>query len=140
MIGSREASIFICLADAFVAPEPPLPAVRDTEALRTFDLWLARSPRLHRIGLRALLLLVELAPALCGGGRRLRRLEPEPRRRWLTRVERLPVRPPRELTRAVKTLILLCYYGDPGVMTHLGYDAAANVGRGRELRRSEERA
>lgn len=140
MIGAREASIFICLADAFLAPEPPLPAVRDTEALRTFDLWLARSPRLHRIGLRALLLLAELAPLLCGGGRRLRRLEPGRRQRWLTRVERLPVRAPRELTRAVKTLILLCYYGDPGVMAQLGYDAHANVRRGRELRRAEERA
>ncbi len=32
-IGPREASIFSALADAFVAPEPPLPAVRDTDAL-----------------------------------------------------------------------------------------------------------
>ena len=138
-IGPREASIFTALADAFVAPEPVLPAVRDTDALSTFDTWLARSPRLNRIGLRVLLHLAEIAPLLSGGGRRLRRLDPERARRWLTRVEHLPLRAPRELARALKTLILLCYYGDQAVMARLGYDAAANVRRGRELRRAEGR-
>jgi hypothetical protein len=138
-IGPREASIFTALADAFVAPEPPLPAVRDTDALRTFDTWLARSPRLNRIGLRVLLHLAELAPLFSGGGRRLRRLDPERARRSLSRVERLALRLPRELTRAVKALILLCYYGDPAVMASLGYDAEANARRGRELRRAEGR-
>src|SRR5450759_2830390 len=128
-IGPREASIFTALADAFVAPEPVLPAVRDTDALSTFDTWLARSPRLNRIGLRVLLHLAEIAPLLSGGGRRLRRLDPERARRWLTRVEHLPLRAPRELARALKTLILLCYDGDQAVMARLGYDAAANVRR-----------
>ncbi len=135
----REASIFTCLADAFVTPEPLLPAVRDTDAIRTFDVWLARSPAVNRIGLRVLLYVAEIAPLLLGGGRRLRRLDPERRRRWLTRAEHLPSRVPRELTRALKTLILLCYYGDPAVMERLGYDAKANVQRGRELRRAEGR-
>jgi hypothetical protein len=138
-IGPREASIFTCLTDAFVAPEPLLPAVRDTDALATFDTWLARSPTLNRVGLRVLLHIAELAPLLFGAGRRLRRLDPRRRRRWLTRAEHLPVRPLRELTRAFKTLILLCYYGDPAVMARLGYDAQANMRRGRELRRAEER-
>ncbi|HEY4895615.1 MAG TPA: hypothetical protein VII01_05960 [Solirubrobacteraceae bacterium] len=138
-IGPREASIFTALADAFVAPEPALPAVRDTDALRTFDVWLARSPRLNRVGLRVLLHVAELAPLLFGGGGRLRRLDPERRRRWLGRVEHLPWRVVRELTRALKTLILLCYYGDPVVMVRLGYDAEANVRRGRELRQAEGR-
>ncbi len=138
-IGSREASIFTSLADAFVAPEPPLPAVRDTDALWTFDAWLARSPPVNRVGLRVVLHLFELAPALSGGGRRLRRLDRDHARRWLTRAEHLPLRAPRELTRALKTLILLCYYGDEAVMAGLGYDAEANVRRGRELRRTEGR-
>jgi hypothetical protein len=138
-IGPREASIFACLADAFVAPEPLLPAVRDTDAVRTFDLWLARSTRLNRVGLRVALYLAELAPLLSGGGGRLRRLDSDGRRRWLSRVERLPLRAVRELTRAVKTLILLCYYGDSAVMALLGYDAEANARRGRELRRAEGR-
>jgi hypothetical protein len=105
-IGPREASIFTALADAFVAPEPLLPAVRDTDAVRTFDLWLARSPRLNRIGLRVLLHLSEIAPLLSGGGRRLRRLDPERARRWLTRVEHLPLRAPRELARAHRVRLL----------------------------------
>jgi hypothetical protein len=138
-IGPREASIFTALADAFVAPEPVLPAVRDTDALSTFDTWLARSPRVNRIGLRVVLHLAELAPLLLGAGGRLRRLAPERRRRWLSRVEHVPLRPVRELTRALKTLILLCYYGDPTVMARLGYDAEANMRRGRELRRAEGR-
>jgi hypothetical protein len=139
VIGTREASIFTCLADGFLAPAPPLPAVRDTVALSTFDTWLARSPRVNRIALRALLHLVELAPLLLGGGHRLRRLDVATRRRWLEAAERAPIRALRELVRAVKTLILLCYYGDPGVMAQLGYDAQANVQRGRELRHVEGR-
>ncbi len=139
-IGPREASIFAALADAFVTPEPLLPAVCDTDAVRIFDLWLARSPRLNRVGLRVLLHLAELAPLIFGAGGRLRRLDPERRRRWLSRLEHLPLRAVRELTRALKTLILLCYYGDPAVMVRLGYDAEANVRRGRELRRTERRA
>ena len=138
-IGPREASIFTALADAFVAPEPPLPAVRDTDALRTFDAWLARSPPLNRMGLRVLLHLAELAPVLSGAGSPLRRLDGERRRRWLSRVEHLSLRPVRELTRALKALTLLCYYGDPAVMARLGYDAQANMLRGRELRRAQGR-
>jgi hypothetical protein len=138
-IGPREASIFTCLADGFLAPAPPLPAVRDTEALKTFDTWLLRSPSRNRIGLRVLLHVAELAPLLLGGGHRLRRLEPARRQRWLVRAEHVPVRAVRDLVRAVKTLILLCYYGDPAVMARLGYDAEANLRRGRELRRAEQR-
>jgi len=138
-IGPREASIFTRLAEAFVAPEQPLPAVHHTDALRTFDTWLARSPAFNRAGLRVLLHLLELAPLLLGGGRPLRRLDPERRRRSLSRAERLPLRAPRELIRALKTLLLLCYYGDPAVMARLGYDAQANVRRGRALRHAEAR-
>lgn len=138
-IGPREASIFTALADAFVTPEPLLPAVRDTDAVRTFDTWLARSPRLNRIGLRVLLHAAELAPLPLGGARRLRRLDPARRRRWLEHAEHVPLRPLRELVRALKTLLLLCYYGDPAVMARLGYDAQARVSAGRELRRAEGR-
>jgi len=138
-IGPREASIFTCLLDGFLAPEPLLPAVRDTDALASFDTWLTRSPRVNRIALRVLLHLAELAPLLLGGGRCLRRLDPARRRRWLEHAEHVPLRPVRELVRALKTLLLLCYYGDPAVMARLGYDAQARVSRGRELRRAEGR-
>jgi hypothetical protein len=138
-IGPREASIFNCLADGFVAPEPPLPAVVETGALGTFDTWLLRSPRLNRIGLRMLLYVAEFAPLLLGGGGRLRCLDVAGRRRWLDRFERVSIPALRDVIRAGKTLILLCYYGDPEVMARLGYDAQANLRRGRELRRLEGR-
>ena len=78
----REASIFACLTDTVVAPEPVLPPVRETVAVAFLDRWLARSPRLNRIGLRALLYVAELAPRLIGLGARLRRLaSPSARRR-----------------------------------------------------------
>lgn len=138
-IGPREASIFACLIDGFVAPAEPFPEVRDTDALASFDTWLARSPRLNRVGLRVLLHLAELAPLALGGGRRLRRLEVARRRRWLQRAEHVPVRALRDVVRVVKTMALLCYWGDPRVMAQVGYDAAANVRRGQELRAAEGR-
>jgi hypothetical protein len=138
-IGAREASIFTCLATGFIAPIAPLPDVRDTDALATFDDWLARAPRLNRVGLRLLLELVDLAPIALGGRRRLRRMTTSRSRRWLEAAERVPIRALRELVRAVKTMILISYYGDPAVMAHLGYDAPANVARGRQLRHDERR-
>lgn len=138
-IGPREASIFACVTDGFVAPASPFPQVRDTDAVASFDEWLARSPRVNRLALRVLLHVAELAPLALGEGSRLRRLDPERRRRWLARAEHAQVRVLRELVQAVKALILLCYYGDPAVMRTAGYDAEANVRRGRELRRVEGR-
>jgi hypothetical protein len=69
----REASIFACVCDTVVAPEPVLPPVRDTDAVAAFDRMLTGGPRLHRIGLRGLLYVAELSPWLLRGAR-LRRL------------------------------------------------------------------
>ena len=54
-LSPREASIFACVCDTVVAPEPLLPPVRETDAVQFLDRWLAAAPRLNRIGLRALL-------------------------------------------------------------------------------------
>ena len=77
VLSPREASIFACLADTVVAPEPVLPPVRETDAVAFFDRWMARAPRLNRIGLRALLYALETGAAArsgsargCGGSRR----------------------------------------------------------------------
>ena len=48
----REASIFACITDTVVAPEPILPPVRDTDAVGFLDRWLAAAPAMNRIGLR----------------------------------------------------------------------------------------
>jgi len=45
----------------------------------------------------------------------------------------------RELVRLFKGVACLSYYGDDAVMLQLGYDADANVRRGRELRAREGR-
>jgi hypothetical protein len=138
-ITPREASIFACLTDTVVAPEPALPPVRDTDAAAFFDTWLRRAPMRNRTGLRALLYVIELAPLAHGFRARLRRLPGAERARYLEAIERSRVPQLRQLTKLVKGIAFLSYYGDDQVMLRLGYDAEANVRRGRELRAREGR-
>jgi len=119
-MGAREASIFACLADCFLDPEPLLPRVCETDALKRFDQWLARTPRHNQIVLRIVLRLIDLVPLVLGGGGCVRRLQLDSRRLWLMRVERLPVRPLREPIRTMKSMMLLYYYSDPAVWAGLG--------------------
>ena len=134
----REASIFACVTDTIVAPEPALPAVSQTDAVMSFDRWLSLSPRLNRLGLRALLYAVEVAPRLLGGPARLRRLTNDERGKALERAQRSGS-VGAGLTKLVEGLAFLSYYGDEDVMRRLGYDAGANVARARELRSREGR-
>lgn len=131
--------MFACVCDTVVAPGPLLPPVSRTDAVAYFDRWLGLSPRLNRAGLRALVVAAELCPWLLGFRGRLRALDPEERARALQVLE--GVRQPRirELVRLVKGVATLCYYGDDRVMLRLGYDAEANLTRGRELRLAEGR-
>ncbi len=138
-ITPREASIFACVTDALVAPEPVLPPVRETDAVLFFDDWLARSPVPNRIGLRALLYAFELSPLLTGGRTRLRRLDAAGRARWLHAIEHVRQPQVRLVCKLVKGAAQLAYYGDDSVLARCGYDADANLRRGRELRRAEGR-
>jgi hypothetical protein len=138
-ITPREASIFACVCDTMVAPEPALPPVRETDAVEFFDDWLARSPRLNRIGLRTLLYAAELGPLGLGLGRRLRQLSSLERGRALAAAEQAGAPQVRQLAKALKGVAFLSYYGDKGVLRRLGYDAQARVRRGRELRAEEGR-
>lgn len=135
----REASIFACVCDTVVAPEPALPAVSDTGAVGFFDGSLARAPRLNRAALRGLLYAAELAPRVLGSPARLRRLDDEQRARALATAEASRSRHARQLVQLLEGIAYLSYYGDAGVRLRLGYDADANVRRGRELRRRENR-
>jgi hypothetical protein len=135
----REASIFACLCDTVVGPEPLLPAVRDTDAVAFLDGWLARAPRLNRIALRGLLYLVELVPRAFGQPARLRRLDVEQRTAALAAVEGVRNPQGRQLVKLMKGIAFLSYYSDDRVMLQLGYDADANVRRARELRAKEAR-
>ena len=138
-ITRREASILACLCDTVVAPGEELPPVRETDAAFFFDRWMARSPAINRLALRALLHVIELAPLALGFGRRLRRLEPAARAEYLARAERAGPPVLRQLTKLVKGMAFLSYYGDDRVMLALGYDAEENVRRARELRLLEGR-
>jgi hypothetical protein len=132
----REASIFAALVDIVVAPVPPLPPVHRTDAAFALDANLAAAPRANRLGLRAALLALELAPLALGHGRRLRRLGPEQRTAVLAGIERGPLT---GLVKALRTLAHLSYYGDPAVLLLIGYNADAVVARGADLREKELR-
>ena len=138
-LSPREASIFACVCDAVVSPEPKLPPVRETDAVAFFDDWMARSPAPNRIGMRALLYVLELSPLVTGGHARLRRLGAAERAAWLSAVERAPSPQLRLVTKLVRSAAQLAYYGDDRVLALCGYDAEANLRRGRELRIAEGR-
>lgn len=96
----RERDIFACLVDAVCAPAPPLPAVAGTDAVDSFERWVAAAPRANRLALRALLL------GLGAAGLRRR---PPPRRLALLR------RLPRPLAEPLRAAAALSYYGDARV-------------------------
>ena len=139
VLSPREASIFACLADTVVAPEPVLPPVRETDAVEFFDRWIARAPRLNRVGLRALLYSLEAGPRLLGFGARMRRLSPERRAEYLHAIEQNRVPQLRQLAKLMQGFGQLAYYGDDRVLLMIGYDAEANVERGRALRERDGR-
>jgi hypothetical protein len=135
----REASIFACVCDTVVAPEPVLPPVRETDAVGFLDRWLAAAPALNRIGLRSLLYAAELAPRLMGRRGRLRALPEAERAAALEAADRARRPEVRAVVKLVKSVAFLAYYGDDDVMGRLGYDPDAVVARGRELRAREGR-
>jgi hypothetical protein len=122
-----------------VAPEPLLPPVRETDAVASFDDWMSRAPRLNRVGMRSLLYVLEMSPLLTGSRTRLRRLDRDGRARWLHAIERAPRVELKLAYKLMKTAAQLSYWGDDRLMLRVGYDADANVRRGRELRLAEGR-
>jgi len=135
-VSARERDVFACLADTVVAPAPPLPPVRRTDALAFLDRYLAASPARNRHGLRAALIALDAGPRAFGFGARLRVLPREQRVAYLDRLEATHARP---LVYALRALAQLAYYGDREAALTIGYDADANVARGRGLRSAERR-
>ena len=138
-LSPREASIFACLTEAFVQPRPPLPPVRDTDAIAFFDRWMERSPARNRAGLRALLYAIEVGPRVTGRSRRLRRLDPAARASYLRTIETARVATLRQLAKLIKGMTFVSYYGDDRVLRQVGYDPDGNLERGRRLRTEEGR-
>src|SRR3954464_5805988 len=98
----REASIFACLTETVVQPAPPLPRVGQTDAVASFDRWMARAPRPNRVGVRVLLYAVEAGPLLAGFRHRLRRLHAAERLRFVAAVEHARAAPLRQLAKLLK--------------------------------------
>jgi hypothetical protein len=138
-LAPREASIFACLVDTVAAPEPLLPPVAETDCAFAFDRWMAASPALNSRGMRALLLALEVMPLGMGYGKRFRRLPAEERARFVKAIEHSRNQHLRQLVKVLKGAAFLSYYGDDAVMHQIGYDADANVDRGRALRLREGR-
>jgi len=110
-LSGREARVFECLADAVLAPAPPLPPVRETDACAAFAVLLAAAPAPNRLALRAILLALAAA--------RWPRRAPPARLALLARLARSPAAP---LVEAVRATAAVAYYGDRGVQRRLGYD------------------
>ena len=139
VLSPREASIFACLADTVVAPEPVLPPLRDTDAVAFFDRMMGRAPRVKRVALRTLLYALETGPRLLGFGARMRTLTPERRADYLRAVEQNRLPQLRQLGKLMQGLGQLAYYGDDQVMLRSGYDAEANIARARAVRERDGR-
>jgi hypothetical protein len=133
---AREANVFACLVDTIVAPGGELPPLDRTDAMTFLDGYLAASPRVNRVGVRALLHALEVGPRLLGYGARLRRLPAGRRLAYLDAIARTPAG---LALQGVEVMAKLAYYGDDGVMRTLGYDPDAVVARGREVRLAEGR-
>jgi hypothetical protein len=132
----RELVTVGCLIEWAVSPEPPLPAVADTDATAAFVRNIEAASRPERLALRGLLAALELLPLIAGEGRRLARLPAYRRTGFLGRLENGPAAP---LASALAALAQLSYYGDLGVMRQLGYDPDRVRARGRDLRATEGR-
>jgi hypothetical protein len=138
VISPREASIFACLCDTFVAPDDSMAPVAQTDAAFAFDRLLDASPRLNRFGLRALVYALEIAPLLTSDRKRLRRLSAQQRSAALDSLERASDAGA-GLINALRAVAHISYYGDDAVMRGFGYDADAVVARGASLRAQEAR-
>jgi hypothetical protein len=127
----REAAALRALIDAVVAPEPPLPPVRQTDALPAFAAWLDRAPRANRAAVRGLLAALELV-ALPTRGRRFSALARRDRLELLAALDRTTAS--RAAFEALRSAAAVSYYGDAGVLGVLGHDPAARVREARDRR------
>jgi hypothetical protein len=123
----------------FCAPAPPLPPVAETDAIAFIDYLVVRSPRRNRVGFKLILQLFEIAPVLRGYGAPLTRLSPARRTAFARDLDDSRWMLLRIGARLLKTIALMSYWGDAGVLRASGYDPEALIARSRALRREEER-
>jgi hypothetical protein len=135
----REAAVFAALTDAYCGPVPPFPSVAESDAIEFVGELVGASPRINRLGFRVILRLVDLAPLMRGYRARFRTLGSPQRDEFLRGLDKSRWFLLRVTGRLLKTITLMSYYGDAGVLRLGGYDPDANVARGRGLRAREGR-
>jgi hypothetical protein len=135
----REAAVFAGLTDAYCRPQPELPPVLETDAVAFIDALTAASRRLNRVGFKLILWAIELAPLASAERRRFTALDSGRRAQLVQSIDNSRWVALRTLSKLLKTLTVMAYYGDPAVLRAIGYDAGANVARARELRAREAR-
>jgi hypothetical protein len=138
-LGPREAAVFASITEAYCRPAPTFPPVSRTDAVAFIDAFAARSRALNRVGFRLILWAVELAPLVRGYGASFTRLAADQQAQFVRALDRSRWQLLQVGFRLLKTLALMSYYGDRDVLRAIGYDAEANVARGRALRRAEGR-
>jgi len=107
----RESRAVAALVDAVAAPEPPLPPVRDTDAVASFARWLAYAPQPNRAVIRGTLLALAAA-----------RFAHRSRAGRLALLRRLGHSP---LAEGLRATAAVSYYGDAGVLRALGHGRPA---------------
>jgi hypothetical protein len=135
----REAAVLAALVEAYCRPEPVLPPVEATDAVAFVDRFAADSRFLNRTVFKAILRAIDLAPFVAGERKRFTRLDADRRARFVSRLDRSRLQLLPILSKLLKTLTLMSYYGDLAVLRAAGYDPQANVERGRALRVKEAR-
>jgi hypothetical protein len=135
----REAAVFAALTDAYCSPVPALPAVGEGDAVAFSNELAMASPLINRIGFRVILRLIDLAPFLRGHRKRFTALARAQRDEFLAGLDASRWFLLRITGRLLKTVTMMSYYGDRAVLLELGYDAEANLARGRTLRAREGR-
>jgi hypothetical protein len=135
----REAEIFAGLADSYCDPEPAFPPVAQTSAVAFVDDMVAQSGRVNRIGFRLILRIVDLVPLLRGYRARFTSLAAARRTEFVQGLDRSRWAIVRILGRLLKTIAVMSYYGDEGVLRSNGFDPRAIVARGQALRKEEHR-
>lgn len=111
---AREARAAEALVDAVAAPEPPLPAVRDTDAIASLATWIAHAPQPNRVVMRAALLGLAAA-----------RFPQRDRAGRLALFRRLGRSP---LAEGLRATAAISYYGDTNVLRALGHTTPQGAG------------
>ena len=123
VLSGWEAQVIAAAAEAVIPDEPgPLPADGPTawEVAANVDRYLTGMPKKMVLEIHGMMGFLEQGTLMGGGLRRLTKLEPRARRRFLETLSRMPGLAP-QASRGVRDLCYLGWYQDPRTWGMLGY-------------------